>query len=98
MYQGKFSKTRGQNPAEEAALPNVEEMSEDLKALLDFEDPKPKPEAPKHDPKVDEPEILVAQPQMQSFVDRLTDMTSGTVEAMEIGQEYRAFPVEEECV
>ena len=39
-------------------------------------------------------EILVAQPQMQNFVDRLTDMTSGTVEAMEIGQEYRAFPVE----
>ena len=39
-------------------------------------------------------EILVAQPQMQSFIDRLTDMTSGTVEAMEIGQEYRAFPVE----
>jgi len=39
-------------------------------------------------------EILVAQPQMQSFIERLTDMTSGTVEAMEIGQEYRAFPVD----
>ena len=39
-------------------------------------------------------EILVAQPQTQAFIDRLTDMTSGTVEAMEIGQEYRAFPVE----
>ena len=38
-------------------------------------------------------EILVAQPQTQAFIDRLTDMTSGTVEAMEIGQEYRAFPV-----
>ena len=64
MYQGKFSKTRGQNPAEEAALPELEEMSEELKALLDFENPKPepKPEAPKHNPKVDEPEILVAQP------------------------------------
>ena len=39
-------------------------------------------------------EILIAQPRMQSFVDRLTDMTSGTVEAMETAQEYRAFPVE----
>jgi len=37
---------------------------------------------------------LVAAPQMQAFLDRITDMTSGTVEGMEIGQEYRAFPVE----
>ena len=43
-------------------------------------------------------EILVAAPQMQAFLDRITDMTSGTVEGMEIGQEYRAFPVEAECV
>ena len=43
-------------------------------------------------------EILVAAPKTQSFLDRITDMTSGTVEGMEIGQEYRAFPVEEECV
>ena len=43
-------------------------------------------------------EILVAAPQMQSFLDRITDMTSGTVEGMEIGQEYRAFPVEEAAV
>ena len=35
---------------------------------------------------------------MQAFLDRITDMTSGNVEGMEIGQEYRAFPVEEECV
>ena len=41
-------------------------------------------------------EILVAAPQMQAFLDRVTDMTSGTVEGMEIGQEYRAFPVEAE--
>ena len=40
-------------------------------------------------------EILVAQPDMQKFLDRITDMTSGTVEGMEIAQEYRAFPVEE---
>ena len=43
-------------------------------------------------------EILVAQPDMQKFLDRITDMTSGTVEGMEIGQEYRAFPVEEAAV
>ena len=43
-------------------------------------------------------EILVAAPQLQAFLDRITDMTSGTVEGMEIGQEYRAFPVEEEKV
>ena len=39
-------------------------------------------------------EILVAAPQEQAFLDRITDMTSGTVEGMQIGQEYRAFPVE----
>ena len=38
-------------------------------------------------------EILVARDQAQPFLDRLTDMTSGTVEGMETGQEYRAFPV-----
>ena len=39
-------------------------------------------------------EILIAAPRMQEFIDRLTDMTAGTVEAMETAQEYRAFPVE----
>lgn len=39
-------------------------------------------------------EILVAREQTQAFLDRLTDMTAGTVEGMETGQEYRAFPVE----
>jgi len=38
-------------------------------------------------------EILLAQAQTQPFLDRLTDMTAGTVEGMETGQEYRAFPV-----
>ena len=38
-------------------------------------------------------EILVAKDKAQPFLDRLTDMTSGTVEGMETGQEYRAFPV-----
>ena len=39
-------------------------------------------------------EILLPESQAQPFLDRLTDMTSGTVEGMETGQEYRAFPVE----
>ena len=38
-------------------------------------------------------EILVSREQAQPFLDRLTDMTSGTVEGMETAQEYRAFPV-----
>ena len=38
-------------------------------------------------------EILLAEHQTQPFLDRLTDMTAGTVEGMETGQEYRAFPV-----
>ena len=41
-------------------------------------------------------EILVAAPRAQAFLDRIVDMTSGTVEGMEIGQEYRAFPIGEE--
>lgn len=41
-------------------------------------------------------EILVAQPDMQRFLDAITDMTSGTVEGMETEQIYRAFPVEGE--
>ena len=39
-------------------------------------------------------EILVAREQAQAFLDKLTDMTAGTVEAMELGNEYRAFPVD----
>ena len=38
-------------------------------------------------------EVLLAEAQTQPFLTRLTDMTAATVEAMEIGQEYRAFPV-----
>ena len=41
-------------------------------------------------------EILVPQGQTQAFFDKITDMTAGTVEGMEIGQEYRAFPVDAE--
>ena len=40
-----------------------------------------------------EMELLLPQGKTAPFLERLTDMTSGTVEAMEIGQEYRAFPV-----
>lgn len=43
-------------------------------------------------------EILLPEAQTQPFLERLTDLTSGTVEGLETGQEYRAFPVEEECV
>ena len=38
-------------------------------------------------------EILIARDKAQSFLDRITDMPAGTVEGMETGQEYRAFPV-----
>ena len=38
-------------------------------------------------------EILVPKESAQSFLDRITDMTSGTVEGMETAQQYRAFPV-----
>ena len=38
-------------------------------------------------------EILVAKEKAQPFLDRLTDITSGTVEGMETAQEYRAFPI-----
>ena len=40
-----------------------------------------------------EMEILLAAAKTQLFLDRITDMTAGTVEGMEIGQEYRAFPI-----
>ena len=39
-------------------------------------------------------EILIAEGKTKAFLEKLTDMTAGTVEAMEIGQEYRAFPIE----
>lgn len=41
-------------------------------------------------------EILVAQPQAQAMLDKITDMTSGTVEGMETSREYRAFPITKE--
>ena len=40
-------------------------------------------------------EILISQQERDLFMEKLTDMSSGTVECMETGQEYRAFPVTE---
>jgi len=41
-------------------------------------------------------EILIAKPKRDAFLEKLTDMTAGTVEALETGEEYRAFPVTEQ--
>ena len=38
-------------------------------------------------------EILFPEANTEPFLEKLTDMTSGTVEGMETGQEYRAFPI-----
>ena len=38
-------------------------------------------------------ELLFAEAQVRPFLEKLTDMTAGTVEGMKTGQEYRAFPV-----
>ena len=38
-------------------------------------------------------ELLFAENVAETFLEKLTDMTAGTVEGMETGQEYRAFPV-----
>ena len=40
-------------------------------------------------------EILLPEAQTEGFLERLTDLSAGTLEGMEIGQEYRAFPVEQ---
>ena len=38
-------------------------------------------------------ELLFPEAQAEPFLERLTDMTAATVEGMETGKEYRAFPV-----
>jgi len=38
-------------------------------------------------------EILMPEAQAQPFLDRLTDLSAGTIEGMETGREYKAFPV-----
>lgn len=42
-----------------------------------------------------EMEILFPKDQTALFLEKMTDMTCGAVECMEIGQEYRAFPVKQ---
>ncbi|MBQ6890663.1 MAG: YigZ family protein [Oscillospiraceae bacterium] len=42
-------------------------------------------------------EVLLPQAQTAPFLDRITDMTAAAVQAMEIGKEYRAFPVNKEA-
>ncbi|MBP3683694.1 MAG: YigZ family protein [Oscillospiraceae bacterium] len=39
-------------------------------------------------------ELLFPEALTETFLEKLTDMTAGTVEGMELGQEYRAFPVD----
>lgn len=38
-------------------------------------------------------ELLFPEANVQPFFEKLTDLTSGTVEGMETGQEYKAFPI-----
>ena len=41
-------------------------------------------------------EVLLPEAQTQPFLDRLTDLSAGTLEGMASGQEYRAFPIDHE--
>ena len=43
-------------------------------------------------------EVLIAEGKTQAFLDALTDLTSGTVEGLETGKEYRAFPISKEDI
>ena len=43
-------------------------------------------------------ELLFPQAKAPEFLEKLTDMTAGTVEAMETGTDYRAFPVQEQTI
>lgn len=39
-------------------------------------------------------DLLLPEAQTQPFLDRVFDLSSGTIEGMIVGQEYRAFPIE----
>ena len=39
-------------------------------------------------------EVLISEAQAEPFLAKLIDMSAGTLEGMVIGQEYRAFPIE----
>ena len=41
-------------------------------------------------------ELLFPEAQLQPFLDRITDISAGTIDGMMTGQEYRAFPVSKE--
>jgi hypothetical protein len=41
-------------------------------------------------------ELLFPEANLQPFLDRITDMSAGTLEGLQTGQEYRAFPVSKE--
>ncbi|MBE6986328.1 MAG: YigZ family protein [Ruminococcaceae bacterium] len=41
-------------------------------------------------------EILLPQAQAQPFLDKLIDLSAAVIEGMETGQEYRAFPIQQE--
>ena len=40
-------------------------------------------------------EVLFPEGNVSAFLKRMADLSAGSIEAMEIGQEYRAFPVKE---
>ena len=40
-------------------------------------------------------EVLLPEENVSVFLKRLTDLSAGSIEAMELGQEYRAFPIKE---
>ena len=39
-------------------------------------------------------DLLLPEAQTQPFLDRVFDISGGTIEGMTVGQEYRAFPIE----
>ncbi len=39
-------------------------------------------------------EIMLPESQSQPFITRLTDLSAATIEALETGKEYRAFPID----
>ena len=41
-------------------------------------------------------EILLPEAQAQPFLEKLTDLSAATIEGMETGREYRAFPIDEQ--
>ena len=42
-----------------------------------------------------EMDILLPEAKVEAFAQRLTDLSAGTIETMQTGREYRAFPIEQ---